>query len=290
MKYYKVTFNIEPFCEDFADILSALLCDTGFEAFETKETCVEAYIQQSFWNEEETAATVREFPVPDVCITFSAEEAEYENWNQQWEEEGFKPIIIDDLIAVHSNRHTDIPEVRYDITITPRQAFGTGSHQTTRMILTQLAEMQLEGARVVDAGTGTGILAIMCVKRGAESVFAYDIDEWSVSNTKDNLLLNGITDDRVKVVEGDSAVLSGTEGIDLLIANINRNILLSDMEAFHRTLSANGRLLLSGFYIEDIPHLTQKAAELGMKLTGKKNDGEWAMLLFETDAAGRMDV
>lgn len=287
MKYYELNFEITPASEDFADILSALLADEGFETFENTEKGLKAYVQQNLFSEESLKETLYAFPVPGVEITYDKQDAPNEDWNEQWEQEGFQPIILDNLLAVHDVRHTDIPKVMYDIRIHPRQAFGTGSHETTRMILQQLAKMDLTGKHVVDAGTGTGILAIMALMRGAKSVFAYDIDEWSVENAKDNLALNG----KEAVVElGDSSVLSHTSDADLLIANINRNILLNDLPTFVKTLRHKGQVLLSGFYQQDVPMLEEKANELGMSKIEEQHDGEWTMLLFETDAAGRMDV
>lgn len=281
MKYNKVTFTIHPFSEDFADVLSAILCEVGFESFETTSTTLEAYIQQNLWNEEDTQVLISNFPITDIDITYTVEEAEYANWNQQWEEEGFRPIIIEDKIAVHDTKHTDIPKVEYDIIIAPCQAFGTGSHQTTRMILSELYTLPLQGMEIVDAGTGTGILSIMSIKKGAQRVFAYDIDEWSVRNTLNNLELNGISTDKVEVLEGDASVLKGQHGKDLVIANINRNILLADMYAFCSTLAESGMLLLSGFYTDDIPYITEKAADYSLSLIHKREEDGWVMLLFQ---------
>lgn len=280
MKYYKVNYTIYPYSEDFADVLSALLCDIGFETFETTSTGLEAYIQQNLWNEDEAQALIASFPIPGTKLTFEVEEAEYANWNQQWEEEGFHPIVIEDKIAVHDTRHTNIPDVEHDIIIAPCQAFGTGSHQTTRMILSQLYDMPLVGQKVVDAGTGTGILSIMSIQKGASYVFAYDIDEWSVRNTLDNFRLNNIPSDKTDVIEGDASVLEFVQDVNLLIANINRNILLADMPAFTNCLAEGGKLLLSGFYIQDIPILVERAQELGLTLTSQRDEDGWAMLLF----------
>ena len=188
-------------------------------------------------------------------------------------------------------------------------AFGTGSHQTTRLILRTLAHMDLEGKHLIDAGTGTGILAIMGIKRGAAHVYAYDIDEWSVENTKDNLLLNHIAflypsqggenekvkvkwsnDKCVEVVCGDSSVLEGQPQADLLIANINRNILLADLPRFAKAVKEGGNMILSGFYLSDVPVLTEAAMKEGFSLLQTESEGEWAMLLFVADAVGRRDV
>lgn len=280
MKYYELNFTIEPYIEAYGDVLSASLAEIGFETFVPTDNGLQAYIQQQVFQEKQLQELIGEFPFADVKISFDKAEAAYEDWNAVWEEEGFHPIVIDDMIVIHDVKHTDVPELPYDIIITPKLAFGTGSHQTTRMIMRTLANTDLTGKKVIDAGTGTGILSIMCIKRGADSVFAYDIDEWSVENTRDNLLLNGIYN-KVMVEQGDAAVLSKTGKVDLLIANINRNILLNDLHSFCTKMNPGGQLLLSGFYTEDAPILVDDAQREGFKLIKRENEENWCMLLLE---------
>ena len=289
MKYYEVKCLLQPFSETAADLLSAMLAEIGFESFSQTEDCLLAYIQQSEWDEARMRQAVQDFCMPDVSISYVCSEAPDEDWNQVWEEEGFQPVVVGEDVVVHDVKHTDVPPARYDILITPRMAFGTGSHQTTRLILRCLASLDLDGKHVIDAGTGTGILAIMAMKRGAAGVFAYDIDEWSVENTLDNLLLNHIYNN-VEVKAGDSSVLEGRPQADLLIANINRNILLGDLSRFAKALKPGGRMILSGFYLSDIPVLTEAAVQQGFSLLEKEGEEEWAMLLFEADAPGGRDV
>jgi len=289
MKYFEVICKIRPFCEDAADILSATLAEIGFESFSVTDDGLLAYIQQNVWDEDKMQEAIRNFCLPGVCISYTRAEAPDEDWNQVWEEEGFQPIVIGDEIVVHDVKHTDVPQVKYDILITPRLAFGTGSHETTRLILRTLAQLDLEGKHIIDAGTGTGILAIMGIKRGAARVFAYDIDEWSVENTKDNLLLNHIYNN-VEVVCGDSSVLEGKEKADLLIANINRNILLQDLPRFASSLKPKGQMILSGFYLQDVSALTEATSKLGFSLLQTESEEEWAMLLFEANALGGCDI
>ena len=289
MKYFEVTCKLQPFSVDAADVLSAMLAEIGFESFSVTEDGLLAYIQQSVWDEDRMQEVIQYFCLPEVKISYSKAEAPDEDWNQVWEEEGFQPVLVGDEIVVHDVKHADVPRVKYDIVITPRLAFGTGSHETTRLILRTLASLDLEGKHIIDAGTGTGILAIMAVKRGAASVFAYDIDEWSVENTKDNLLLNHIYNN-VEVVCGDSSVLEDCEKADLLIANINRNILLGDLPRFSKSIREGGRMILSGFYLEDIQALTEAAEKLGFSLQKVESEQEWAMLLFEANALGRRDI
>lgn len=314
MKYFEVTFHINPATEISSDLLSALLADDGFEAFETTAEGLMAWIQQPMFVPENVDAAIESFPLPDTQIAYSVKDAPDENWNQQWEQEGFRPIIIraEDnaegqgatdagnegpaLIVIHDTRHTDVPEASYEILINPCQAFGTGSHQTTRMILRQLLAMPMEGRQVIDAGTGTGILAILCHMLGASKVLAYDLDEWSVRNAQSNLLLNGI-ESNVDVLLGDSSVLSPGGAIDsemaselgrsfsptLLIANINRNILLADMSQFASSLAPEGELLLSGFYSEDVPALLAEASKYGLKPILQTEDNNWTLLLLKKE-------
>ena len=249
MKYIEATFHINPFSQTASDLLAALLADVGFETFTDTEDGLVAYIQQPLWNEQQTQLVLLSFPMPDIQIRFTSQDAPYQDWNQVWEEEGFQPVIIANQIVVHDTRHTDVPPLPYDICISPRQSFGTGNHNTTRMIMEWLLEEDLRGKDVIDAGTGTGVLSIMSILRGARHVLAYDIDEWSVDNAKDNLLLNGMGTAQVEVRLGNASVLKDDDQPDLLMANINRNILLADMQTFASAIDKrNGRLLLSGFY------------------------------------------
>jgi len=317
MKYFEIKCTLQPFSEVAADVLSAELAGIGFESFSVADDSLLAYIQQSEWNETRMQEVVQDFCLPDVSISYTCTEAPDEDWNQVWEEEGFQPIYLplgggqEGAIVVHDVKHTDVPPAKYDILITPRLAFGTGSHQTTRLILRTLAHLDLEGKHLIDAGTGTGILSIMGIKRGAASVFAYDIDEWSVENTKDNLLLNHIASPvpsqgggneagrftpplegtgEAVVVCGDSSVLEGQPLADLLIANINRNILLQDLPRFAKAIKPQGQMILSGFYLSDIPVLTEAAMQYGFSLLKQESEEEWAMLLFEANALGGRDV
>lgn len=297
MKYFEVKFHITSAEVGIAsDILSALLADEGFETFEPTDDGLLAWVQQSIYSKEGVERAIGSFPLPDTRITYTVFEAPDENWNRQWEQEGFRPIVISDgdkpIIVIHDTAHDDVPEAQYDIRINPCQAFGTGSHETTRMIMRQLLAMPMSGRYVVDAGTGTGILAILCRMLGAAHVFAYDIDEWSVRNARANLLLNDIHE-AVEVHLGDSRVLPVQETLaeplaqaisfapTLLIANINRNILLADMPRFSDSLSPEGELLLSGFYTEDVPILLKEAENHGLHPILQSQDSNWALLLLK---------
>ena len=277
MRYYEVKFTIEPYLDAYADVLSSSLAEIGFESFVPTNDGLDAYIQQDLFDAEKLSQTMEDFPIQGLLIGYDIAEAEYEDWNAVWEEEGFHPIVIDDNIIIHDVKHSDVPNLPYDITISPKLAFGTGSHQTTRMIIRELSELELKDKKVIDAGTGTGILSIMCIKRGASEVFAYDIDEWSVENTKDNLLLNGIYN-KVHVELGDVTILGKASNADLIIANINRNILLNDLPFFCSKLKNKGLLLISGFYTEDSYLLIEAANNIGLILVKRDTEDNWCML------------
>ena len=278
MRYIEVDFRTIPASETAGDVLCALLGDAGFEAFEPTEGGVKGYVQDTLWDEQGVRDLVAAFPLPDVSITFTAREAVYENWNRSWEEEGFEPILIGRDICVHDTRHAAPRPVAYDIVINPRMAFGSGTHPTTQMILSTLLAMDLTGLSVMDAGCGTGVLGILALKRGARDVVAYDIDEWSTTNAAQNFPLNGFTG--ATILTGDAGVVAGLGGIDLVMANINRNILLADMPTWAATLNRGGHLLVSGFYGADVPLLTEKAGELGFTLAGHQHRDEWQLLHF----------
>ena len=284
MKYYELIFTISPCSQDAQDILSALAGEAGCETFEEIPTGLKAYVQQTLFDEDTLKLTLDNFPFENTTITYSIQEAEDRDWNEQWEQEGFEPIIVGDgRLTIHDGRH--LPEEvslpsSISIEIDAHLAFGTGTHETTRMICGMLLDMPLKGKRVLDCGCGTGILGICAVKLGAESVVGYDIDEWSSDNTRHNAVINQV-DNRMTALCGDASVLSnfGAE-FDVVLANINRNILLNDMERFRSVMAPKAQLILSGFYKEDCALLESKAQSLGLSLQATHTDGDWACLAF----------
>ncbi len=279
MKYYELNFEITPTGEqDACDLLAAFLGEAGFEAFEDTPQGMKAYIQQQLYDENTVRQMVESFPMA-VQISYQACEASYENWNEQWESEGFEPIVIGEEICVHDTRHLPAQDFTYDITINPRMAFGSGTHPTTQMLLHTLTQMELKGQRVMDAGCGTGVLGILALMRGAQSVLAYDIDEWSTQNAELNFGLNGMTSN-VQLRLGDSSVIKEERGWDLILANINRNILVADMPVWHSTLAEGGRLMVSGFYEQDAPVIMAEAEKLGLREIERRVQQEWCLLLL----------
>lgn len=279
MKYVEVIFQLNPWNESASDILAALCGEMGFETFVSEEPFLKGYVQKTVFDEQQLRDTLDFFPIPEVKITCSIADAEDKDWNEEWEKNGFEPIIIGSELTVQGTGHDCPAKTRYEILLDPKMAFGTGSHETTYMILEQLLTMDLTGKQVLDAGCGTGVLGIMTALKGAASVMAYDIDEWSVNNTRTNCLLNHV--ENITVHEGDASVLQNLENtFDLVLANINRNILLADMPHFVRVLKNGGQLILSGFYTEDIAQLVQAAQALGMEKVQEKERNGWACLLF----------
>ena len=307
MKYFEVNFTIEAPAElmqDARDILSALAGEAGFETFEDTDKGVKGYVQQPLFEEEMLRALIGEFPLPSCAVSFVVSEAEDKDWNEQWEQQGFEPIVVsfqglevsgerlenrsERRIIIHDGRHmpqnnpltTSPSPLTTLIEIDAHLAFGTGTHETTRMMVSQLMGLELEGKRVLDCGTGTGILGIAALKLGAKEVMAYDIDEWSADNARHNAVIN-MVDNHFTSLLGDASILKEVEGqFDVVLANINRNILLNDMEAFVSKMAPHSILLLSGFYEQDIPMLEEKALSLGLIKKAQQHDGDWACLKF----------
>ena len=291
MKYYEVEMTITPCTQDAQDILSAMAAEAGFETFEETPTGLLGYVQQSLFLQDALDAVIANFPFEGTHIIYNVREAEDKDWNEQWEQEGFEPIEVRRKmedgrgIIIHDGRHlpSDIGHQTSDIIsieIDAHLAFGTGTHETTRMICSTLLDMDLQGKRVLDCGCGTGILGICALKLGADSCVGYDIDEWSADNTRHNAVINHV-DDRLTSLCGDSSVLSGFAAeFDIVLANINRNILLADMPHFVRVMKPGATLILSGFYDTDCALLESKAQQLGLKLISTRTDGDWASMVF----------
>lgn len=278
MKYLEFTFHTQPCTETANDVLCAVLGEVGFESFVEQPDGLAAYIQKDLYDEDNVRQAVADFPLPDTTVTYSYVEAEDKDWNEEWEKNFFQPIVIGDRCVVHSTFHHDVPQVPYDIVINPQMAFGTGHHETTSSILGELLEADLKGKSVLDMGCGTSILAILASMRGAGKVTAIDIDDWCVNNSRDNIALNGISNITVEL--GDASLLNGREPFDVVIANINRNILLQDMPAYAACMKKGSELYISGFYTEDIPVLREKAESLGMEYVHHREKHNWAAVKF----------
>ena len=291
MKYYEVKFSLSAPAElmgDVSDVVVALAGEAGFETFEENdgEGTLVGYVRQELFSRDALDAQLALMPYDgDVQVRYDVSEAEDKDWNEQWEQEGFQPIVVDDRVVIHDGRH--LPELLTGdpalttVEIDAHLAFGTGNHETTRLMIAHLLRLDLTNARLLDCGTGTGILAITALKLGAHKAVGYDIDEWSVDNARHNAVLNHV-DDRFTSLLGDSALLHedipGT--FQLVMANINRNILLHDLPLFCQKLTEGGCLLLSGFYAADVSLLESAARDNGLFLERERHDGEWVCLAF----------
>lgn len=284
MKYYKAEFKIEcaPELRQTArELLADMAGETGFEAFEDTEKGIDGYIEIEFLHKASLDEMIADFPLENTVITYTLSGVVDENWNRTWEEQGFEPINIDGRLLVFDARKP-IPDIDCPIAIGIEacQAFGTGTHETTQMILSQLVDIVQDGMRVLDCGCGTGILSLAAARLGAGDVVAYDIDEWSVKNTCHNAMLNGVSN--ISAMEGDASVLSHVCGVfDVVMANINRNTLIEDLGKFKEVLNSGGTVLLSGFYTEDAPLILEKAAEIGLKEKNRQELNNWCALVLQ---------
>ncbi|WP_315343550.1 50S ribosomal protein L11 methyltransferase [Hoylesella oralis] len=285
MKYYVVDFIIS--CkEEIKDMAKELLADAageaGFESFEDTENGIKGYVQTDMLDHNMLGELIRNFILPDVNISYTLSPMEDRNWNEEWEKQGFEPIVIGNNIVIYDAKHDSLTDDdKITIGIDTKQAFGTGTHETTRMIISALLTIDIKEKRILDCGCGTGILGIAALKLGAAQAVGYDIDEWSVNNSKHNAQINGI--DNMQVLHGNVHVLTHVNGIfDIVLANINRNILLADLPAFKEVLSKQGTIILSGFYTEDVPVLTTKAEELGLSKVKEMTNNNWACIVLTT--------
>ncbi len=290
MEYYRVKFYFKPktgFEVDSSqllaasDVLSFMASEASFESFdEYSEGYLSGYIIKENLSLPCLDELLKRLPFPGVEVSYQVFEAEYKDWNEAWEENGFPPIWLGNSCVIHDGIHLvdfkgRTPKI--NITIEEKLAFGTGQHETTFMILEGLLKTDLVSKNVLDCGSGTGILSIVASKLGAKKVFAYDIDEWSVSNTKHNCEINGVKN--VQVFKGDSSLLEKDDALyDVVMANINRNILLKDIPIFSTKLKDDGILFLSGFLTQDAPMIKEKALSCGLKCKVMKEKNSWSMI------------
>jgi len=273
--YTEVRIDMSPCNETMTDVMAALLCEHGYESFVPDECGMTAYIKLEDFDRKVLDEVTAELPF-DTSVTVKCETVEGRDWNQEWEKNYFKPITVDGKCVIHSSFHTDIPSMPYDIVIDPKMAFGTGHHQTTTLIIRRLLELPLEGRSVIDMGTGTGILAILAAMRGAGPVTAIEIDEFAHVNAVENVSLNHHHE--INVVLGDASALAGVEPVDLFLANINRNIIVGDLQVYASRLKEGGTMLLSGFYEDDIAIVLDEARKHGLEYVGHTVLERWSCL------------
>lgn len=276
MDYNKITININPPEEWLRDVLAAQLGEAGFESFVETESGIEAFIQTALYNEEQLFEVIKSFE-EDFTFEVNSETIKSRNWNEEWEKNYFKPLVIKNECVIRAPFHTDFPKSRYEIIIEPNMAFGTGNHETTSMMVETILENDMTGKNVLDMGCGTGILGILASMRGAEKVTAIDIDEWSFNGATENAALNKIENMLVK--QGDASLL-GKEKFDIILANIHKNVLMNDLPSYSDVLLPGGMLVMSGFYTEDIYDIKAKAERLGLEDNGFKTKNNWVAYRF----------
>jgi ribosomal protein L11 methyltransferase len=271
--YIGYEFKVKPI-EPGVEILVAELGDAGFESFVETEEGVSAYIQKEDWNEA-ILEDIQILNSTEFEIAYSFSEIEQVNWNEEWEK-NFNPITVDGLCTVRAPFH-EKPNTKFDIIIEPKMSFGTGHHETTHMMIQHLLKTDFTNKSVLDMGCGTGVLAILAEKKGAKPIDAIDYDNWCYLNSLENVERNHCS--HITVIEGDASALTGRR-YDVIIANINRNILLNDMHAYVSSLNKNGILFLSGFYNDDIPVIQSECEKHKLKFEEKLERNNWVALKF----------
>ena len=302
MKYLEFTFTTRPSNEAVQDILAAVLAEVGFDSFVHTDSLdlhakkqtdnpekpifeeqadvdqFKAYIQKDLYEEDALKEAVANFPLPDVEIYYEKVDAEDKNWNEEWEKNYFQPLNVEGRCVIASTFHKDVPKAEYNITIDPRMSFGTGHHATTSQMISRILHDDMTGKEVLDMGCGTSILAILARMRGAAHCVAVDIDEWCVNNSLENISLNHL--DGIDVYQGDAASLADKGPFDLVIANINRNILLNDLRYYVPRMKQGAAIFMSGFYVEDIPVLQKECERLGLEFVDAHDMDRWACIKF----------
>lgn len=286
MDYYiKTTIKIEPVDAIAREILIAQLSQLGYDSFMETDSGVEAYIS----SQQFSPINPENLPFlssPQYRFSISTEKLEEKNWNIEWEKNYFKPVIIDGQCLVRSTFH-EAPSQKppYEILINPQMSFGTGHHETTTLMVRQLLKMELKGMNVLDMGCGTAILSILASLRGASKITAIDIDSWATQNAIENLKLNKIAN--VVVEQGDASCLNNKMPFNLILANINRNIILHDMPIYDKVLKNNGYVLLSGFFNSDFEQINKVAKKLNWQHISTKEQNNWIALSYRKNITGK---
>jgi len=276
MEYTKISCILTPDNELAREMLIAELGNTGFESFVETEEGIEAFIpSRDFTSDLMDSENLKENEF--FVFHYTMEVIADQNWNEVWEQNYFEPLLIEEQCLVRAPFHESYPDARYEIIINPRMAFGTGNHETTHLMVKAMLEMELTGLEILDMGCGSGILSILASMKGAKAITAIDIDEWSTNNTTENAGLNNNLNIMVQL--GDASLLAD-QNFDVILANIQRNIIVEDMPAYCRVLRPGGKLLMSGFYTKDLEMVAEKAESLELKLIESFDRSDWGAALF----------
>ncbi|GAB3500551.1 50S ribosomal protein L11 methyltransferase [Spirosoma knui] len=273
MNYIELQLRLSP---DYTDILTAELAELGYESFVETDEGLNAYIVDADFNQDSLNELVAKY-ADQTAIAYEVSSLEKRNWNAEWERE-YEPIEVANQVRVRASFHPLDARFRYDIVINPKMSFGTGHHETTAMMLEQQLSLDVQDKTVLDVGSGTGILAILAVKMGAQLALAFDIEEWAVENARENADLNGCPE--VDVFQGTIADVDPSSRFDVILANINRNVLLAEIPTYVTLLNANGYLLVSGFYEQDAADIQRKAVEAGLTPVRTLMRNDWTSILF----------
>lgn len=272
-QYLEFNFKINP-VQPWSEILMAELIEIGFDSFTEEHDGILAYIPEELY-QEENLKNVSLMSNPEVEIAFSFSQMPNINWNEEWEK-NFSPINVENKVLIRAEFHEEQPDL-HQIIIQPKMSFGTGHHPTTHLMIQQMLDIDFTGKKVLDMGCGTSVLAIFAKQKGASDVVAIDIDEWSVENSKENAQRNQV---ELRISQGTAENL-GNETFDIILANINRNILISDIPTYVSVLNQGGTLLLSGLCFFDVSDILQVCEEQGLTLKNKQQREEWCSLLLE---------
>lgn len=276
MNYIEVAFSFEPASNENREIIAALLSQGGFDSFSDTKQGINAYIPEDLFDESEMKAWIEAVVTTFDSFEYTTQQIEEQNWNANWEA-NFEPIIVSDNCRIKAPFHDLKDSYTYDLIIEPKMSFGTGHHPTTVLMMQLLLPLNIEHQKILDMGCGTGVLGILASKKKATSVVAVDIDNWSYQNTLENAARNQVSN--LEAILGDASQLVG-KSFQVILANINRNILLSDMEIYINSLTSNGQLLLSGFYNQDLPIISDKANSLGLKYITHIEQDNWIAVQF----------
>ncbi|MCG8581103.1 MAG: 50S ribosomal protein L11 methyltransferase [Bacteroidales bacterium] len=275
MEYTKVQVIVTPVNQIANELLMAQMGEMGFDSFEENDNGFNAYIQSSLFDSDNILSI--ESPIDGIELSFNIEVIADQNWNDEWEKNFFQPIVIADKCVIRSSFHEMEHNADYEIIIDPRMSFGTGHHETTSLIVQYILELDVKGLNILDMGCGTAILGMLCAKKGAAQITGIDIDEWAYNNALENIRLNNVTN--MNVLLGGADLLNEQQ-YDLILANINRNILLNDMAGYAKVLKPGGQILFSGFYTEDIDTIDNMARQYNLELKSKKTDNNWTALAY----------